>query len=86
MKIFSLDSLDSIGPHAYPKPILHCLDYCSFVVSFEMAGASLVVQCLSLCTPSVGGPSSILARGARFHMLHLKIPQAASEDLAQPNK
>ena len=54
------------------------INYCSFVVSFKMAGTSLVVQCLRLSIPSAGGPSEILARGPRSLILHLKIPQAAA--------
>lgn len=33
---------------------------------------SLVVQWLAICTPNAGDPVQSLARGTRYHMLHLR--------------
>ena len=41
---------------------------------------SLVVQWLSLCTPSAGDWSSVPGQGTRFCMLQLKSSNTATED------
>ena len=42
-------------------------------------GTSLVVQCLRLCAPNVGGPGLILGQGTKSHIPQFKDPHAATK-------
>ena len=47
---------------------------------------SLVVQWLRLCAPNAAGPGSIPGQGTKPHLPQLKILQAETKILVQPNK